>query len=140
MKPPTKVILFVGGVLILGVILSLIITSELLSPSNRVIAQWKQPDSIDYRSSHPNYFTIVESEIDWGAYPYTERDYMIYVGSESIPEYGHWLNFPFYDRHKDAESEIKKSTVEWSEVGVTFKDTAGHILFIPKDAFVQGTK
>jgi hypothetical protein len=135
-----KIILFVGSVLLLGAILSLIFTYELLKPSNRVIAQWKQPDSVSYGSSRPSHFTVVESEIDWSAYPYTERDYMIYVGLDREPEYGHWLNFPFYDRHVDAESEIKKSTVEWSDAGVTFKDTSGHILFIPKDAFVQGAK
>jgi hypothetical protein len=128
-----RVVLVVAGVLLLAVLLATIATYLLNRPSNRVIAQWEQPASIAYDSSAPFRLIVIERNTDWSDFPYTERHYHIYVGSE-FP-YGYWYRFPFYYHQLDVESEIRKSTVEWTDEGVSLKAKSGEVLFVPKSVF-----
>jgi hypothetical protein len=72
--------------------------------------------------------------------PGWERHYYIYVGrGRGEPAYGHYLEFSFHPSGADdLETHVKKSNIEWSESGVTFKEASGHILFIPKEMFIGG--
>jgi len=36
------------------------------------------------------------------------------------------------------DDHIRKSSVEWTEDGLTFKEITGHRLFIPKQMFIGG--
>jgi hypothetical protein len=128
-----RVLLVLAGALLFAVILATVATYLLNRPSERVIAQWQQPASIDYGSSKPFRFIVVERDKDWNDFPYTERTYNIYVGDD-FP-YGSWYRFPFYYHQREVEREIKESTVEWSTEGVTFKAKSGEVLFVPKRVF-----
>ena len=67
------------------------------------------------------------------------RHYEIYVGRDSgKPSYGHFIEFSFTNGLDDTDTHIKKSVVEWSDAGVTFKEASGHTLFIPKEIFIGG--
>lgn len=67
-----------------------------------------------------------------------ERHYYIWIGRESgQPSYGHEVEFSFHPS-EEFETYIKKSNIEWSDAGVTFKEASGHILFIPKEMFTGG--
>ena len=109
--------------------------------SNRVIAEWKQNSSVDYKSAGPYYLSVVEGNRDWSFFlPGWERHYYIYVGRESgKPSYGHSVEFSFYPEYEDDfENYVKKASVEWLETGVNFRAPSGHLLFIPKEMFLGG--
>lgn len=136
MRRTLKILLFV----ITSLGLALVLNSALHRTSNRVIAEWKQVASVQYKSADPYYLSVVEGNIDWSFFlPGWERHYFIFVGRESgRPGYGHYIEFSFDPGYEDLESHIKRSTVEWSEGGVTFNEPSGHVLFIPKQMFIGG--
>ncbi len=120
--------------------LALVLNFALHRTSNRVIAEWKQVAPVQYKSGDPYYLSVVEGNIDWSFFlPGWERHYFIFVGRESgSPGYGHYVEFSFHPGYEDLESHIKRSTVEWSDGGVTFNEPSGHVLFIPKQMFIGG--
>ena len=85
---------------------------------------------------------MCEGEVNWSFFLLGwERHYFVYVGRHSgDPGYGHFVEFSFYPGYEDENiaSHIKKSHVEWSEAGVTFKPPSGHVLFIPKQMYIGG--
>jgi hypothetical protein len=127
-------------VAIASFVLALILISMLHSRSNRIVTQWRQPSSISYDSFDPYYFTIVESDNDWQLLTFHRQPhYVIYVGHDSgIHGYGHYLEFSFHPDYEDLETHLKKSNLEWSVEGVTFREASGHRLFIPKAMFIGG--
>jgi hypothetical protein len=135
-----KRIWMISLVAVLAVLLSLVLTYLLHRPSNRIIAQWKEPESVNYKSFDPYFLSVVERDIDWSSFPLSrKRRYLIYVGRGSgRPTYGHMIDFSFHPGFDDFDAHVKKSMVEWSDAGVTFKEASGHILFIPKDMFIGG--
>jgi len=126
--------------IILSIPLALVFTHFLHRPSNRIIGQWKQSDSINYKSFDPYFLSVVERDVNWTYFPLNwERHYKIYVGKENgIPAYGHFIEFSFHPGDDDIDSHVKKSTVEWTEAGAIFKEASGHVLFIPKGMFIGG--
>lgn len=105
---------------------------------NRVIAEWKQPDTIKYDSRGPYYLRVKEGNVDWSFFLLGwERHYEIFVGREG-GVYGHSIEFSFDPDYEDLESYLKRSNVEWSEAGVTFNEPSGHVLFIPKQMYIGG--
>jgi hypothetical protein len=120
--------------------LALVLNFALHRTTNRVIAEWKQDASVQYKSNDPYYLSVVEGNVDWSFFLLGwERHYFIFVGRESgSPAYGHYIEFSFHPGYEDLESHIKRSAVEWSEGGVTFNEASGHVLFIPKQMFIGG--
>jgi hypothetical protein len=108
--------------------------------TNRLIAEWQQSASVDYKSFGPYYLSVMEGNVDWSFFlPGWERHYVIYVGRESgDPGYGHYVDFSFHPGDEGLESHVKQSKVEWTEAGVTFNPPSGHALFIPKRMFIGG--
>jgi hypothetical protein len=127
-------------VIICSILLALVFTHFLHRPSNKIIGQWKQSESVNYKSLDPYYLSIVERDVNWTSFPLNwQRHYEIYVGAGSgEPGYGHFIEFSFHPGFDDVTTHVKKSTVDWSDAGVTFKEASGHILFIPKDMFIGG--
>ena len=126
--------------IILSIPLALVFTHFLHRPSNRIIGQWKQPDSINYKSFDPYFLSVVERDVNWTYFPLNwERHYEIYVGTANgTSAYGHFIEFSFHPGDDDIDSHVKKSTVEWTEAGAIFKEASGHVLFIPKGMFIGG--
>jgi hypothetical protein len=105
------------------------------------MGQWKQPDSIDYKSFGPYFLSVIERDVSWTSFPLNwERHYEIYVGNENGASggYGHFIEFSFHPGLDDVETHVKKSNIEWTEAGVSFKEASGHVLFIPKEMFIGG--
>lgn len=126
-------------VILVSIILALIVTHFLHRPSNRILARWKQPDVVNYKSYDPYYLSVLERDVNWTSFPLNwERHYKIYVGASETPAHGHFIEFSFHPGYDDLEAHLKKSTVEWSNAGVTFKEASGHTLFIPKEMFIGG--
>jgi hypothetical protein len=137
MKRITCTLLLIVVSLVFGLGLNFILHRS----TNKVIAEWKQLGSVNYRSSDPYYLSVVEGNVDWSFFlPGWERHYYIYVGRASgQPAYGYYLEFSFHTRGiDDLETHVKKSNIEWSETGVTFKEASGPVLFIPKEMFIGG--
>jgi len=126
--------------IIFSLLLALVFTHFLHRPSNKIIAQWKQSDLMNYKSFDPYFLTVLERDVNWTSFPLNwERHYEIYVGSDNgIPGYGHFIEFSFHPGYEGLDSHMKKSTVDWSDAGVTFKEASGHVLFIPKGMFIGG--
>ena len=131
-----KILLFIFASLGLALVLNF----ALHRTTNRLIAEWQQSASVDYKSAGPYYLSVIEGNVDWSFFlPGWERHYVIYVGRESgDPGYGHFVEFSFHPGYEDLESYVKSSRVEWSNDGVTFNEPSGHVLFIPKRMFVGG--
>jgi hypothetical protein len=146
MKSPSKVItrLVVLCCAIIFLVFVVAITIWLTHiQSLAVVAQWKQPASVQYDGVGPYYLSVFESDYDWRGFPLDwSRRYSIYVGRDSgSPSYGHELDFTFYPMesdHSDVRTAIKNSKTEWQSEGVLFITTSGHRLFIPKDMFTGG--
>ena len=136
MKRPWTILLIV----VFTILLALVFTHFLHRPSNKIIGQWKQSDSVNYKSYDPYFLSVVERDVNWTYFPLNwERHYEIYVGSNSgTPTYGHFIEFSFHPGFDDVGAHVKKSTVDWSDAGVTFREASGHVLFIPKDMFIGG--
>ena len=126
--------------IIFSIPLALVFTHFLHRPSNKIIGQWKQPDSINYKSYDPYFLSVIERDVNWTYFPLNwERHYEIYVGREDgNPGYGHFIEFSFHPGSDGIETHMKKSTVEWNDDGVIFKEASGHVLFIPKAMFTGG--
>ena len=120
--------------------LALVLNFALHRTTDRLIAEWKQVESVPYDSRGPYYLSVIEGNVDWSFFQLGwERHYFIYVGRESGgPGYGHYVDFSFHPGYEDLESYLKKSRVEWSDAGVTFNEPSGHVLFIPKQMFIGG--
>jgi hypothetical protein len=100
--------------IIFSLLLALVFTHFLHRPSNKIIAQWKQSDSITYKSFDPYYLSVIERDINWTSFPLNwERHYEIFVGRESgTPSYGHGIEFSFhpgYDACQGGHGRHKKS-------------------------------
>ena len=67
---------------------------------------------------------LVERDVNWTYFPLNwERHYEIYVGRENaMPAYGHFIEFSFHPGYDGIDSHMKKSTVEWTDTGVIFKE------------------
>jgi hypothetical protein len=119
---------------------TLILLFVLTRPADKVIQTWKQTDNVKYDNFGPYYLSVVESEWDWRGFPiHVGQNYFIYVGKESgKPTYGHVLDFSFYPSGEQMETHIKKSSVEWTNEGVTLITESGHKVFVPKAMFIGG--
>ena len=72
-----------------------------------------------------------------GMWAYTlRRRYYLVIGH--APSYGHYKEYSFSSVLEDIETYIKKSELDWSEQGLTFKEKSGHRLFFPKEWFLGG--
>ena len=126
--------------IISSILLALVFTHFLHRPSNKIIGQWKQSQSVNYKSFDPYFLSIVERDVNWTYFPLNwKRHHLIYVGREDgYPAYGVNIEFSFNPGLDDVGTHLQKSTVEWSEAGVTLKEVSGIVLFIPKDRFIGG--
>ena len=126
--------------IIFSAVLALVFTHFLHRPSNKIIGQWKQSELINYKSFDPYFLSVLERDVSWTSFPMNwERHYEIYVGKEiGVPGYGHFIEFSFHSGYDGLETHLKKSSVEWTEAGVIFKEASGHVLFIPKEMFIGG--
>lgn len=95
--------------------------------------------AVDYKSSGPYYFHIVEDNLDFGHIPFTlPRNYFLYVGKDQNEiRHGHVKNYSF-EYHNDIDQYLEKCSVEWTPEGVTFTEPGGHVFFMPKDSFIGG--
>jgi hypothetical protein len=137
MKRTAKILLFI----LTSLVLALVLNFALHRRSNRVIAEWKQVQSVQYKSFDPYYLSVVEGNVDWSFFlPGWERHYFIFVGRGSgTPEYGHYVEFSFHPAFgENLDIYVKSSKVEWSETGVTLNEPSGYILFIPKEMYIGG--
>jgi hypothetical protein len=129
--------------MIIAVGVSILFTSIILiwlqRPTFRVIKSWKQSADISYSSFDPYFLNIVEDNIDLGHLPFTApRNYFLYIGKENDEvTYGHIKNYSF-EYNDNIDEYLNGCEVEWTSKGVTFKESSGHSLFIPKKAFIGG--
>jgi len=109
-----------------------------LTPATRIIAEWHQPANIQYHSADPYTLSVEQWGFDLHAIPW-QYTYMIWISSGREPQdYGHLVYLPLSPEGDDPDADISKSKVEWSNDGVTFIESTGHSLFIPKKAFTGG--
>ena len=121
-----------------GILVSCVATWFMNARSDRIVKQWHQPKDIDYKSFDPYTLSIIEGAIDWNNLSLPRRHYM-YVGrGTEAPSYGHYLDYSFHAGFGDIDAHIGRSTVEWSAEGVTFIESTGHRLFVPKAMFIGG--
>lgn len=121
------------------VLLSLVVLFGLTRSSTQVVQTWQQPESIVYDSA-TYYLSVVEADLDFSGFPLSvSRRYRLYVGREKdAPTDGHWLDFTFYADGDNLVAHIRRSQVDWSAEGVTFRSPSGHRLSTPKKLFVGG--
>ena len=132
---PNSVILAIG-ITLASFLLAIISTTLLNRPSDRVIWQSCQPESVKYDFYHYCLY-VGKGSLDWSRFPYTlgQRYYLV-IGS--TPTYGHYKEYSFTSGLEDIDTYIKKSELEWTAEGLTFKEKSGHRLFFPKEWFVGG--
>ncbi len=125
------------GVILASLLLAVILCVLLTRPSDRVIWQSCQPEPVKYDSFNGYCLYVRESNLDWSRFPYTlHRRYYLVIGH--VPSYGHYKEYSFSSVLEDIEIYIKKSELDWSEQGLTFKEKSGHHLFFPKESFLGG--
>ncbi len=132
-----KILFIPIGVILASFLLAVILCVLLTRPSDRVIWQSCQPESVKYDSFNGYCLYVGESSLDWSRFPYIlRRRYYLVIGH--TPSYGHYKEYSFTSVLEDIETYIKKSELDWSELGLTFKEKSGHRLFFPKEWFLGG--
>lgn len=121
-----------------GLLVAVVATSYLTTPSNRVIKQWHQPKDVDYQSYDPYTLSVVEGEIEWYLFGFKRRHYLFIGRGSEAPAYGHYLDYTFHPGSGDIDAHIGRSTVQWAPEGLTFVEATGHRLFVPKVMFIGG--
>jgi hypothetical protein len=110
-------------------------------PSLRVVREWRQPAGAPaYDDFGPYQFAVVEGDLDWRGFPLDVRlRYFIYMGLDfEQTGYGHMIDYGFHPGTAALDDHLARSSVEWTEAGVTFYEASGHVLFIPRQMFVGG--
>ena len=133
--------MFLGSVIAISLLLTLVVLLLACQPSNRVIWQDCQPPTVAYGSFDPYCLSVVEGSRDWSGLLLlnVKRRYYLFIGrGKDAPAYGHYVDFTFTFGGDDLSAFIKASKVEWTPNGVTFTAKTGHALFIPKSAFIGG--
>lgn len=117
---------------ILIIILVTIIILQLLKItwSNTPLFTSIQPPGINYNSFDPYNLSVIKQQQTLTA------KYIIFIGKEPDPTYGHTLNFPTSIIVSD--SEIENLQVQWTPEGIQIETYYGTKLFIPKKNFVGG--
>jgi hypothetical protein len=132
--------MFLGSVIAISLLLTLVLLLLAAQPSNRVVWQDCQPQTIAYGSFDPYCLSVVEGSRDWGGLPFSvTRRYFLFIGrGTDAPSYGHYLDFTFTFDGDDPDAFIKASKADWTPDGITFRAKTGHALFIPKSAYIGG--
>lgn len=140
MRKTMSVLVRASAFLTATAVSSTILLFSLTRPSLKVLHTWTQPDSISYDSFDPYHFSVVEGDLEWRGFPFSvSRRHFIYVGIEAgRPTYGHMIDFSFHQETMPLEEHLDRSSVLWTEEGVTFYEASGHELFIPREMFVGG--
>ena len=89
-----------------------------------------QPSEIKYNSFDPYCLYVIKQQQT------LTSKYIIFVGKEVDPNYGHVLNFPTTSIVSDEQfNELK---VNWTAKGIDLETYYGTQLFIPKKSFIGG--
>lgn len=129
-----------GAIILLSLLLAFIFTLILNRPTNRVVWQSCQPENVNYAANDPYCLSVVEGSIDWNKSPLgSTRRYSIFIGrGTEAPGYGHYIDHSFHPGYEQIDTHIAKSAVVWSNDGLTFQESSGHRLHVPKEMFIGG--
>lgn len=108
------------------------------SRSDRVIKQWHQPGEVDYQSYDPYSLSVIEGAREWNFFSFSRRHYLFIGRGTNAPSYGHYLDYTFHPGSEEIDAHIGRSSVEWTQEGLTFVEETGHRLFVPKDMYIGG--
>ena len=98
--------------------------------SNEKVFTSCQPSEIKYNSFDPYCLYVIKQQQT------LTSKYIIFVGREVDPNYGHVLNFPTTSIISDIQfTELK---VNWTAKGIDLETYYGTQLFIPKKSFIGG--
>jgi hypothetical protein len=112
-------------------ITALVLTDVLdITWSNKILLEDRQPAGINYESYDPYCLYIIRQH----HLLRTSDIIMIQRAGDSVPSYGHRLEYPF----TFGLDEIKNLELTWTPDGVTLEHPMGHKLFIPERAFTGG--
>lgn len=134
-----KVFLHVIVALCLSVFFTCCWTMLLNRSSGRIVHSWQQPENIDYWKNARYSLYVREKAPDWYLVGGRKHRHEIFIGWSE--DYGHWFDCTFHAEslNGDAIDEyIRRSTVEWTEVGISLKQESGHVVFFPKKTFIGG--
>jgi len=135
LKVQLKVFLAGAAGVLLGAFTTLYLVS---SSSGRVIAAWKQPQSVDYASFDPYTLFVVETGVV-RALLSRRATHELRINRGAEPNgYGHYVHVSLDFDGDAADEEIKAALVTWAADGVSFEMPTGHRLFVPKGSFIGG--
>jgi hypothetical protein len=109
------------------------------STVGRVVHSWAQPKEMDYKSYGPYTLHVREKMPDWRLLGGRTPRHEIFIGRDD--SYGHWFDCTFHAGSLDEDeidAYIRRSTVEWTDEGVSVKQESGHVIFFPKKTFIGG--
>jgi hypothetical protein len=131
-----------GVAALLALIAAAIIANQ-LRPTNTVVWQTCQPDSVMYDDFDPYCLSVVEGAADMQFVPFRMgRVHYLFVGrGTGAPSYGHYVAYtPQYVHFAPADlaDYLTEAAVEWEADGLTFVEPSGHRLYIPAEMFTGG--
>ena len=107
-------------------------------PSNRVIAQWHKPDTIQYNSFDPYTLSVIEGSRKLNTLGWPRRHYIFIGRTDDAPSYGYYHDYSFHAGYEHVDDYIAKAKVDWTAEGVTLTESDGQSLFLPKKLFIGG--
>jgi hypothetical protein len=107
---------------------------HIVATSSVELAHWTQPAEINYQSFDPYTLFVLRHEhgLFWTN---TSHEARIVRGTDASG-YGHYVTLDL--SFLQDSSPIDKSTVTWTDEGVTLAVASGHRFFFPKHAFIGG--
>jgi hypothetical protein len=109
---------------------------HVVATSSVELAHWRQPAEINYASFDPYTLFVLRHEhgLFWTK---TSHEARIVRGTDASG-YGHYVDLDLDLSFLEDSAPIDKSTVTWSDEGVTLAVASGHRFFFPKRAFIGG--
>ena len=124
----TKFILF-GSLIIFIMSVAAIIFTQLIGITwlDEKVFTSCQPSQIKYNSFDPYCLYVIKQQQTLSS------NYIIFIGKEVDPNYGHTLNYP-----TTTIKQFDQLKVNWTNKGIDLETYNGTRLFIPKNNFIGG--
>lgn len=134
-----RILIHVGVAGTLSIIFTACFIFYHLRSTGRIVHTWEQPKEIEYQRNITYKLFVRERHPEWSLLGGSKPVHVINIGWDA--DYVHWFDCTFHAGTLDEDeidAYIRRSTVEWTEAGVSIKQESGHVIFFPKKTFIGG--
>ena len=118
-------------------IIGIALTMLLVRPTNRVVAQWRQPGGVSYGTSDQYSLSVLEDGVDLFSLPLRHTHEIVVGRGGGSATDGHRVRYSFGCDYDNAEVQIRSCRIAWTPAGVTLTEASGNRVFVSKSTFAH---